>query len=349
MCRPEFGNPVTCRDEIGWQGVRVQMGQERRNAGLACVSWGSSQASENSFWCDASGDTCTKVTVGRVPQMTARAGMLMMKRLKCTHKESRNKKKLFITRTKCDVFKKGMCLNIPVGSIPGFVARGATGEEVNARGCVAGHYKETSVIGLLWIGGGQNDLPRYTVDTCAQFCDSKSDCTHFMVSKEGRCKLLSTDCSKYASTDQGWKVYKKVPLRAAGSDPQVGPCRDECAPGGGMKQTQACTSGYCHQYKSGGRFHSRCAPGNSGHKWALSECKATCGQCEEKEKEKEKEEDKVKRWRRKNSAMCAGTGGGGSSSPLPSLLASSLSSLSLLLSAHSDSRLRVHSCPCLHT
>jgi len=63
-----------------------------------------------------------------------------------------------------------------------------------------------------------------------------------------------------------------------------GECIDECSPSGKHKSIAVCTRSYCDKYKKGGAYASRClrpklSPDVQGYRYALLECKATCGLC----------------------------------------------------------------------
>ena len=56
-------------------------------------------------------------------------------------------------------------------------------------------------------------------------------------------------------------------------------CLDKCTPTGGHGGV-GCTQSYCDFYKLGGKFRSRCTAGAVGHSYAVQECAATCGLCD---------------------------------------------------------------------
>jgi len=180
---------------IGWQGVLIA-----NHENFNCMAWGSLSAAQGYIGCHAHTSTCTKVSTYRAHRMTARAGVLKMKRTKCTD-------------TICDVYKSGICLNIPEGAIPGFVARGVTGQKVLDSGCATGHFTDGGVMSAATYPS--NDWSKYDVDTCALLCDAKPGCTHFAVSDSGQCQFLLSSCSQADTTETTWKVYEKMPRQAA--------------------------------------------------------------------------------------------------------------------------------------
>lgn len=98
QCHAYFGNPIKCPDGIGVNGVYIT-GHFADETNGYCAAWDSAAAARTFMDCTPDKKTCTTIIAKKAHMQSASAGILMMKRVKCTE-------------SGCQVFKMGKCFNV---------------------------------------------------------------------------------------------------------------------------------------------------------------------------------------------------------------------------------------------
>ena len=132
-----------------------------------------------------------------------------------------------------------------------------------------------------WCNGQKTVVPgmphkkHANLEACIQNCRGNSECAWVGFRRhDSYCEFWTAASCTNPHDQSGHDVYKVT-----------GKCENACSPDGnyqGSGSKSGCTATYCNKYKPGGSFHSRCKPGAQFHKFALEECKLTCGICSTK-------------------------------------------------------------------